>query len=102
RRHGNETVKNRVHQLRLVVEKRETSEKMHQAVLRHVAAAAAFEGCVIVGAPFHLELLQFVGADSFLLRFADYVIKCSQRRFAGMFWLVQNFRGHLRWPVVTK
>src|SRR5205823_6772548 len=99
---GSESVEDSVHKLRLVVEERETGKQMHQAVLRHVAATPAFQGRVIIGTPFHLELLQFAGGDSVLLGFANHGIKRSERRFAGKFRLVQNFRGHLRRPVVTE
>src|SRR6202050_611711 len=99
--HGQEAVENRVHQLRLIVEQGEAGEQVHEAVTRH-AAAATFERRVIIGAPFHFELVEFVFADALFLDFTDHGVECGERFFAGVFGFVQDSRDHLRRTVVAE
>src|SRR5205814_4819208 len=99
-RDGEKSVQDSVHQLRIVVEEREAGEKMHQSIFRHIPAAATLERRVIIRAPLHFQLFQFVRADSVLLNFADYGVKGFQRRMARILGLVNYAGGHLRRPVV--
>ena len=75
---------------------------MHQPILWHVATPATFQRGVIVRAPFHFQLLQFVGTDAVFQHFADHEIKGRKRRLVCKFRLVQDAGGHLCWPVVSK
>ena len=100
--HGQKAIENRIDEFRIVVEKREAGEQVHQAIARHVAAATALESGVIVGAPFHLDLLQFVFADAVLLDFVQDRVERGERGGVGDFRLVQDARDHLRWAVVIE
>src|SRR5215471_3433040 len=73
--HGKESIQDGVHELRLVIKQRETRQQVHQPVARHVAAAAALERRVIIGAPFHFQLLQFILADAPFLHFANHNVE---------------------------
>ena len=75
---------------------------MHQPVFRHVAAASAFKSCIIIGAPLHLQLFQFVSADSLFPHFANHSIESGESFFARVFRLVHNPGCHLRRPVVAE
>src|SRR6202795_1176736 len=75
---------------------------MHKAVARHMAAAAAVQSGVIIGAPLHFELLQFVFADAILLDFANYGVRSGESGFAGEFGLVEDGRDHWRATVVAE
>src|SRR5690242_2001592 len=96
------TIKNGVHELWLIVKKREASQQMHQTILGHVAATAAFQCRVVIRAPLHLELLQFVGGDSLFLHFVNHLIKGGERRFARVFWFMKDLRSHLGRAVIAK
>src|SRR4029077_15267551 len=100
--HGKESIQDGVHELRLVIEQREARQQGHQPLARHVAPPAALKRRVIIRAPFHFQLLQFILADALFLHFPNHSVEFRQRRFAGVFRLVQNPRGHLRGAVLAE
>src|SRR5579864_2605028 len=74
---------------------------MHQTVARY-PAVSSFERGIIIRAKLHFKLLQLVGAASLFLYFAYHRLKRTQSGLARMLRLVENFRHHLRRPVVTE
>jgi len=56
---------------------------MHQAVLRHMPASAAFEGGEIIRAPLYFQLIQFGITNSFLLYCANDFVEGRKSIFAG-------------------
>ena len=99
--HGQEPIENRVHQLRIVIEDRKASQKVHQAVTGH-AAAPALERGKIIGAKFYFQLVEFVLRDSVLLDFANDRVEFGKRGVTGVLRFVQNLGHHLGWSVVAK
>src|ERR1700730_121681 len=74
---------------------------MHEAIARH-PATAAFQRRVIIRTEFNLELIKLVLRNAVFLDVTNHRIKFRECCFAGIFWLVQYLRDHLRWAVVTK